>query len=103
MPFRLMLGRDAVVLGRGARLFPHHIDPNRTYVFDRPLALVDVHPQDPSIIGLRNLTDRPWSYRTPDGSSETVGPGRTVRLLDRLEIDFGRRRGTVAAFPGSGA
>ncbi len=100
VPPRLVLGRDVVALGRGAQLFPHHVDPARAFVFDAPVAAVEAHPADPAITGLRNLTHAPWAGRLPDGSELSVAPGRTVRIVEGLEIDFGGRRGTVATAPG---
>ncbi|KAA2234959.1 protein kinase domain-containing protein [Salinarimonas soli] len=97
LPPRLLLGRDAVVLCQGAQLHAHHLDPARPFVYGEPLARVEAHPADPAVTGLRNLTADTWTSRLPDGTGAAVPPGRTIRLVDGLEVDFGRRRGTVAA------
>lgn len=95
LPPRLQLGREVALLGPGATLFPHHLDPARPFDFSCPTASVSSHPGDPAVSGLRNLTMTPWAARFPTGLEVTVEPGRTVRLVDRLELDFGRRRGRV--------
>ena len=96
IPPRLAVGRETIVLDRGSRLFPHHVLPGRAYDFGTPLAAVDGHPQYPAVMGLRNLSDRTWACRLPDGTATEVPPGRTIRLLDRLDVDFGARRGIVS-------
>ncbi len=101
VPPRLALGRDVVVLGRGAELFPHHLDPARPFVFEPALAAVEAHPANPAVTGLRNLADVPWTCRLPDGSAAAIAPGRTIRLVHGLDIDFGRRQGTVVADSGA--
>jgi hypothetical protein len=79
------------------QLFAHHVDGTAAITLRDSVATVDVHPTDEAIVGLRNLTPAPWQGRTGDGKAVVVVPGRTIRIVDGLGIDFGRREGLVAA------
>lgn len=95
-PMRMSLGRYLVSMLPTRQLFAHHVDGNAPISLRDSVATVDVHPTDETIVGLRNLTGDPWQGRTQDGKPVTVVPGRTVRIIDGLGIDFGRREGHVA-------
>ena len=94
MPLHLRLDRDLVMLDHDTVLQAHHLDPQRRWDFDRPLAAVVQHP-DSRQWGLRNDSSHAWQARLPDGTHIAVEPGRTVRLGVGLHIDFGFIHGTV--------
>ena len=95
-PIRMTLGRYLVSMRPTRQLYAHHVDQAAALTLRDSVATVDVHPADETIVGLRNLMPAPWTGRTGDGKPVTVVPGRTVRIVDGLEIDFGRREGQVA-------
>ena len=99
-PTRMTLGRYLVAMRPDRQLFAHHVEPAAPVALREHIATVDRHPTDETIIGLRNLTQAPWQGRTSEGKPMTIVPGRTVRILDGLGIDFGqeagRREGLVA-------
>jgi DNA-binding helix-hairpin-helix protein with protein kinase domain len=99
-PARMTLGRYLVAMRPDRQLFAHHVEPAAPVALRESVATVDRHPTDEAIIGLRNLTQAPWQGRTSEGKPITIVPGRTVRILDGLGIDFGqqqgRREGVVA-------
>ncbi|TDR93959.1 protein kinase domain-containing protein [Enterovirga rhinocerotis] len=95
-PTRMTLGRYLVAMQADRRLFAHHVEPTAPIAMRDSVAAVDKHPTDESILGLRNLTQAPWRGRTSGGQPVTIVPGRTVRIIDGLGIDFGRREGVVA-------
>jgi DNA-binding helix-hairpin-helix protein with protein kinase domain len=97
VPARLVIGRDSVVLAPSRALYAHHFTTARTYCFDKAAALVQAHPSDPKVLGLRNLTENAWSASFPDGRNTTIVPGKTIRIMPGLIVDFGSRRGTVVA------
>jgi hypothetical protein len=53
------------------------------------------NPQDPSALGLKNLTGHAWTATTPGGEPRTVEPGRSIRLAVGTKIDFGVVRGDI--------
>jgi DNA-binding helix-hairpin-helix protein with protein kinase domain len=92
-PPRLEVDGRVVVLADGAVLYPHHL-LRRRYDFGRPLARVSAHPEY-AVSGLTNLSDRPWRATTADGRSVTVGPDRTLRIVDGTRVDFGAVTGEI--------
>lgn len=99
-PTRMTLGRYLVAMRPDRQLFAHHVEPAAPVALKDSVGAVDKHPTDAAIIGLRNLTQEPWQGKTSEGKPITIVPGRTVRILDGLGIDFGqqagRREGVVA-------
>ncbi|WP_375460410.1 hypothetical protein [uncultured Enterovirga sp.] len=95
-PVRMTLGRYLVPMLPTRQLYAHHVDGTAAITLRDSVASVDVHPSDETIVGLRNLTPSAWQGRTGDGKPIVIVPGRTIRILDGLGIDFGRREGLVA-------
>ncbi len=52
------------------------------------VADISRHPQDPAVIGLRNLARQKWKVQLPDGTSREVEPQRSVRLAAGTRITF---------------
>jgi hypothetical protein len=50
---------------------------------------VSVHPRNPGVIGLKNLSTATWYARLRDGTVQPVEPQRNVRLAGGISIDFG--------------
>ncbi|GIV78133.1 MAG: hypothetical protein KatS3mg050_2527 [Litorilinea sp.] len=88
-------GMATVVLNHDTRLFPHHVDPERAFDFQDPVAAVVQHPQDPRIWGLRNLGTEPWVATTAAGAVHSVPPGRSITLAEGTRIHFGACEGTI--------
>jgi RsiW-degrading membrane proteinase PrsW (M82 family) len=53
-----------------------------------PIAEVQAHPSNPALLGLRNVSDRAWQVRRPNGKAAQVEVGSTVGLEKGLVIDF---------------
>jgi DNA-binding helix-hairpin-helix protein with protein kinase domain len=83
---RLGLNHDAalVMLSRGTRLFPHHLE-RETYDFTRPLAEVTTNP-----FGLRNLSSTQWVCRGQDNSVTVVRRDDLLPLRSDCHISFGQ-------------
>ncbi len=88
LPPRMRIGKHVIMLNHDTRLYPHHIDPSRSYDFSQPVAEITRHPKDPSIWGLKNLSDRKWNSTVGDTVKE-VEPGRSVTLAVGTSINFG--------------
>jgi len=95
LPPRIKVGNAIVMLNWDTKLYPHHIDNDRLYDFAKPVGEVNQHPKDPSIWGLRNLTDEKWVITTADGDIKDVEPGRNVRLAVGTKINFGKKEGEI--------
>lgn len=64
-----------------------------------PVARVSANPNDPTQLGLQNLTASPWEAVRTDGARRTVLPGKTVRLTLGTVITVGALRWEIGAAP----
>jgi hypothetical protein len=96
LPPRIRVGENIIMLNHDTQLFPHHTGETM-YDFSHPIAEITQHPKDPSIWGLKNLSDKKWVITTADGSMRDISPGRSVRLAMDTKINFGKREGAIRA------
>ena len=95
-PTRMAFSNHIVAFLPGCELYRHHIEPGASLSLSEPVGRIDPHPTNPAVIGLHNLTAAPWNGHLRDGQRLSVAPGRTVKVVDGLEVDFGKRRGIVS-------
>ena len=95
LPTRIRVGRrnNVVMLTRYSRLFAHHF--NDDFDFKKTVAEV-VTSRGAVEVGLRNVSDRKWTYKANDGALKEVVPNGVLALGDRLEVNFGAGTGSVA-------
>lgn len=86
---RIVGRREVVVLGSGAKLYPHHVAHGRDYDFSSTVAEVSPHPSDPQKVGLKNLSPTKWTATTADGTSMDVDPGKTFHIREGSRVNFG--------------
>ena len=84
-----------VMLNADTQLFPHHM--GALYDLTAPTAEVARHPKDPSIWGLKNLSQGAWTATPRDAAATPVPPGRSVSLKQGTVIDFGTTTAEVRA------
>ena len=85
------MGYSLFVHGKEVQLVPG----TKFSLFSGIGAEVIRNPQDPNVMGLKNLSNKDWQTTMPDGSSNTVPPGRSVRLAYNVKINFGMGIGEV--------
>ncbi len=95
LPPRMRIDSDVVMLNHDTRLYPHHLDAERSYSFAEPVAEVTQHPQNPQVWGLRNRSAQRWTSHDVNGQVNDVEPGQTVTLSPGLRLLFGGREGEV--------
>lgn len=93
LPPRIRIGSDIVMLNPDTRLYAHHVDET-AYDFSRPVAEVARHPNDPTILGLKNVSLGKW-ISTSSGAVQEVLPGRSVTLAAGTRIHFGKVEGEI--------
>lgn len=54
-----------------------------------PVAVVSANPNNPSVLGLKNLSTTSWQAVLPSGSVKQIDPDRTVKLQARTKIILG--------------
>ena len=62
---------------------------------DGIVAEVREHPDDPSLLVLRNLSKNIWEAVLPNGTVRTIEPAGTVRLIAGTRIVFGTQAGVI--------
>lgn len=97
LPARIRIGKNVVMLNHDTRLFPHHVDEQKTYDFSKPVAEMTQHPTNPGIWGLKNVADEKWVSKLADGTVKDVEPGRSVSLALGTKIFFGTAEGEIRA------
>ncbi len=58
-------------------------------------AEVSQNPNDPTVLGLKNLTQHAWAATLADGSSHQVEPGRNIKLATGTTLNLGPVAGTL--------
>lgn len=95
--FRLQIGSNAermVVLDKGNKLYSYHLNPTMGNDISTPLAEVVVHPQNPNIMGLKNLSGVPWQI-SHNGNDKIVNPNLSLPLASETLIKFGSVEGKI--------
>jgi DNA-binding helix-hairpin-helix protein with protein kinase domain len=95
LPPRIRIGKAVIMLNHDSQLFAHHLDNGAAYDFSKPVGEVTRHPTDPSVWGLRNLTEERWTTTTADGTSHEVEPARGFRLAVGTRVHFGKAEGEI--------
>jgi len=95
LPPRIRIGKSVVMLNHDTQLFPHHTNDQRMYDFTQPSAAVAVHPSNPHVWGLKNLSPDKWMVKAADGTFKEVEPGRSVTLTVGTAIQFGNAEGQI--------
>ncbi|MCW3095308.1 MAG: serine/threonine protein kinase [Chthonomonadaceae bacterium] len=80
--------RSIVLMTPGRRLFPLHIDSSRHSDLSTPVAEVIARPDQPGVLGLKNLSANVWSATLADGAARTIEPNKIIPLSDDLRIQF---------------
>ncbi len=84
------------MLNSDSKLYPHHLNDERTYdYFSKPVAEVVRHPTDPRIWGLKNLTTEKWVATISGGVMKDIEPGRSLPLASGSRVNFGKVEGEL--------
>jgi RsiW-degrading membrane proteinase PrsW (M82 family) len=89
-PFTLYFNGHKIPLHPDCRIQSNNIPGLRTSVAQEGLvAVVNYHPNDPNILGLKNISSVPWNVTMADGSIRLVPCGKSIKLAAGNKIDFG--------------
>jgi hypothetical protein len=91
---RLRVGAKFLVIVPGLRLLEHQVPGLLAQSPGGPVAEVTRNPNDPSVLGLTNLSSSAWDV-VSNGSRRQIGPGQTIKLSPGAKIDFGSTDGEV--------
>jgi hypothetical protein len=91
---RLRVGTTFLIIVPGLRLLEHQVPGLLAQTPGGPVAEVTRNPNDPSILGLTNLSSSAWEA-VSNGSRRQIAPGQTIKLAAGAKIDFGSTDGGV--------
>jgi RsiW-degrading membrane proteinase PrsW (M82 family) len=93
--FSLLVGGRSIVLYAGTKVREQDIPGIRARSADGIVGEVTRHPQDTTILGLKNLSHGTWMVTVADSSTRQVRPGQSVKLAARTKIHFGSAFGEI--------
>jgi RsiW-degrading membrane proteinase PrsW (M82 family) len=91
---RLRVGAKFLVIVPGLRLLEHQVPGLLAQSPGGAVAEVTRNPNDPSVLGLTNLSSSAWEV-VSNGTRRQIGPGQTIKLAAGAKIDFGSTDGEV--------
>jgi hypothetical protein len=96
--FSLSLSPGRVIpLTAGVRLTTNDLLGVGTSSSARLIAEVERNPNDPTILGLKNLSDQGWSAVGPGSRQQRIDPGKSLKLVVGTTINFGGVEGEIKA------
>ena len=93
--FLLKVNEDWIPLSFGSRLTEKQLPGLESRTGDGVVAEVSRNPQDPSVLGLKNLSAGAWMVTDAARQAREVPFGKSLRLDSGGQIDFGPMRGEV--------
>jgi serine/threonine protein kinase len=94
LPPRIKMGDLNVMLTHNTKLFQYHIEP-RSYDIKTTIAEISIHPTNPKIWGLKNVSERNWLVTKTDNSKIELPPGKNLPLSNGCMINFGKSEGEI--------
>ena len=79
-PARLTAGRGFVLVQPENHLYPHHFDAFAAERIDAPVGMIQSHPTNPNVLGLKNLSSQTWTATYSNGQTAEVAPGKRCNL-----------------------
>ncbi|MGH7834129.1 MAG: PrsW family glutamic-type intramembrane protease, partial [Candidatus Binatia bacterium] len=92
--FSLQVAGRTIPLYLGTTLREADVPGLRAQTGSGPIAEVNSNPNDPTIMGLKNLSSGPWTV-TINGRANTVNSGQSARLAIGTQINFGSADGKI--------
>ncbi len=83
------IGHARVPVHLGACLFERQAPGTRASRGDSVIGEVNANPNDPSVLGIKNLSGQIWHVTTLEGERRDLAPGRSVRLMRGMQILIG--------------
>jgi RsiW-degrading membrane proteinase PrsW (M82 family) len=85
------VGTARVPASVGTRLYERQVPGSHAGAGDGVIAEVSANPNDPNVLGLKNLSDTAWHVTTAAGQQRELLPSRSIRLEAGLTIRIGER------------
>lgn len=93
--FKLSIGKKDIPLAYGTLILEQEIPGLKSGSDTGVIAEVNRNPSDPTVLGLKNLSDTTWKAINAEGAELSIEQGKSIKLADGTGIDFGQAAGTV--------
>lgn len=87
---RIQFKRSFVSISPNLKLYNHHLSHGAPYDFSEEKASIATHPNDPSILGLKNLGEYPWKAYSSSNDMRVIEPQKSIVIKSGTTIDFGK-------------
>ncbi|MEM7097857.1 MAG: serine/threonine protein kinase [Pseudomonadota bacterium] len=88
-PPALQINSRTICLSPNRIICTSHLIDSQNWA-DSNVAEVTAHPDNPDIIGLKNISAESWRAEIPGYSATLLEPGKTVRIVDGLILELGQ-------------
>ena len=95
LDIRLEFPRKFVTIHPQTKLYGHHIEPDQNYDFSEVKAQIIQHPQDPNILGLKNLSNNIWQAIPLNGEMQPIDKERSVVIKPDTKVRFRKTEATI--------
>jgi hypothetical protein len=82
-------GKMPLLVDEGRKLLARHVNPADDHQPDAMVGEIVRNPKDPSVLGLKNHTQRPWIVAFGDDVQKEVPPGRSAPLNAKMKLNLG--------------
>ena len=79
----------------GARLWERQAPGASASRDDGVVGEINANPSDPSVLGLKNLSQQSWEVTLPNGARRELAPGRSIRIEAGMKLKIGDLIATV--------
>lgn len=86
-PAQLVFANVTLPLYKGMKIYMWHVDSTLDDI-TTVVGEVVANPQNPSILGVRNISTATWKVKLPDGSERPLAPNNVVPIKNGFVVDF---------------
>lgn len=88
IPSKIIINKNTVLIMEDTKLYSHHI--NNDFDMKTVVGKILIHPNNPSVWGIKNMTKTNWTYIQGDGTQIPVASGKAATIAKNVKIDFGK-------------
>ena len=92
---QLEIGGVSIPLVVGTRLTVSQIPALKASAGDGVVALVAANPDDPKMLGLKNLSTETWRVETVGRGTRELGSGRSIRIERGVRLQLGTEQAVI--------
>lgn len=96
IPQLIVIGHNVFAVRPGQAIPMRVAYPDENSPAHAVAGVVEPHPEKAGVSGLRNTTEAIWKAGLPGQRLFSVGPQKTIRITEGMQIEFGLTRAVVA-------